>query len=75
MFLFFDDRPSDSPLVERVWRCRSGRAGLFTSVAASHWEMVVSRVLGETTITLRGPETRATSAVCPAEGEWLGIRT
>lgn len=74
MFLIFDDRPSDSPLVERIWRCRSERAGLFASVAASHWEMVVTRLHGETTITVRGPETRATSAVCPADGEWLGIR-
>ncbi len=74
MFLTFDDRPSDSPLVERVWRCRSARAGAFTSVAASQWEMVVTRLHGETTLTVRGPETRATSAICPGEGEWLGIR-
>jgi AraC-like DNA-binding protein len=74
MLLFFDDRPSDSPLVERVWRSRSEHAGRFTSVAASHWEMVVTRVGGRTTMTVRGPETRATSAECPADGEWLAIR-
>jgi AraC-like DNA-binding protein len=74
MLLSFDDRPSDSPLVERVWRSRSVRAGRFTSVAASHWEMVVTRVDGKTTMTVRGPETHATSAECPADGEWLGIR-
>jgi hypothetical protein len=74
MLLLFDDRPSDSPLVERIWECRSGDAGTFSSVAASHWEMVVSRLAEGTRITLRGPETRATSAVCPAASEWLGIR-
>ena len=74
MFLEFEDRPSDSPLVERVWRSHSERGGTFTSVASSHIEMVVSRVRGNVSMTLRGPETRATPAVCPADGEWLGIR-
>jgi hypothetical protein len=74
MLLLFEDRPSDSPLVERVWQSRSVRAGRFASVAASHWEMVVTRVDGRTRMTVRGPETRATAADCPADGEWLGIR-
>ena len=74
MFLIFDDRPSDSPLVERIWRCHSERAGTFLSIAASHWEMVVTRHNGRTTLTVRGPETNAAALDCPAEGEWLGIR-
>ncbi len=74
MFLVFDDRPSNSPFVERVWRCRSERAGRFLSVASPLWEMVVTRRKGESTLTVRGPETRATAMDCPADGEWLGIR-
>ena len=74
MFIVFEDRLSDSPLVERVWRCHSTRAGTFHSVAASHLEMVVTRLRGNTFLTLRGPETRATQAECPAEGEWIAIR-
>jgi hypothetical protein len=70
----FEDRASDSPYVERVWTSYSERAGTFLSVAASHCEMVVTRHRGETTLTLRGPETRATTADCPADTEWLGIR-
>lgn len=73
MFLI-EDRLSDSPLVERVWRAHSERAGSFLSVAASHCEMVVTRHRGETFLTVRGPETKATSADCPSDGEWLGIR-
>jgi len=68
-----EDRLSDSPLVERVWRAHSARAGMFLSVAASHFEMVVTRHRGKTFLTLRGPETKATAADCPANGEWLGI--
>jgi AraC-like DNA-binding protein len=74
MLLVFDDRPSSSPLVERVWRCRSDAAGRFSSIASPLWEMVVTRVRGRTVMTVRGPETRATDAECPADGEWLGIR-
>jgi len=75
MFIVFDDdRSSDSPLVERVWRCHSERAGTFVSMASSPLEMVVTRHRGRTFLTLRGPETRATRADCPAEGEWVAIR-
>jgi AraC-like DNA-binding protein len=74
MFLSFNDRLSDSPFVERVWCCRSDRAGVFLSVAANHFEMAVTRHKGKTFLTLRGPETKATRADCPADGDWLGIR-
>ncbi len=74
MFLAFEDRLSDLPCVERVWRCRSERSGTFLSVAASHFEMAVTRHEGQTFLTLRGPETKATQADCPSGGEWLGIR-
>ena len=36
--------------------------------------MVVTLLKGKIFLTLRGPETKATTADCPAEGEWLGIR-
>ena len=71
--LSFADRPSDSPLVERVWRSQSERAGTFLSMAVCNWMMVVTRVAGRTSITVRGPETRATAAECPADGEWVGL--
>ena len=74
MLIIFEDRPSDSPFVERVWRCHSERAGTFHSMAASHWEMVVTRHMGKKFLTVRGPETKATTADCPAEGEWVAIR-
>jgi hypothetical protein len=43
-------------------------------MAACHWEMVVTRCAGKTSLTVRGPETKATAADCPAEGEWFAIR-
>jgi len=69
----FEDRPSDSPVVERVWRSCSERAGAFLSMATCNWTMVVTRLAGRVSLTVRGPETRATWAHCPADGEWMGI--
>lgn len=72
--LNIEDRLSDAPGVERIWRCRSDRGGPFLSIAESRFEMVVTRHEGRTCLTLRGPETKATPADCPSDGEWIGIR-
>ena len=75
MLICFDnDRASDSPLIERVWSCHSTRAGTFVSIASCHWEMVISRLEGQSIVTVRGPETKPTEVPCPANGEWLAIR-
>jgi hypothetical protein len=73
MLITFEDRPSDSAVVERVWRSRSEQSGQFHSMAACNWVMVVTRHRGRVFLTVRGPETKASVAECPAEGEWLGI--
>ena len=69
-----EERPSESPLVEKVWRFHSAAAvASFISMAETHCGMVVTRCRGKTTLTVRGPETRATPAHCPADAEFLGI--
>lgn len=73
MFIAFEDRPSDCSVVERIWRSRSGQSGRFHSMAACNWVMIVTRHQGRTFLTVRGPETRASVANCPADGEWIGI--
>ena len=73
-FIHFEDRASDHPFVEKVWRCHSERADTFLSVAANSFEMVVTHLGGKTFLTLRGPETKATTLDCPGEGEWVAIR-
>src|ERR1700722_19304875 len=74
MFLRFEQRLSDSPYVERVWRSRSSSAGSFYSMAEPNVELVIARVDGSTQVVLRGPVTRASIVDCPAGGEWLGVR-
>jgi hypothetical protein len=71
----FEERASDSSFVQMIWRAQSERAGSFISLAASHWEMVVTRYQGKTTFTVRGPETKATPLHYQWRGvEWIGIR-
>jgi AraC-like DNA-binding protein len=72
-YFSFDIRPSASPLVETVWRTESERAGTFTSTAETHWEMGITRIAGELTNTMRGPETKAKPAPFPKDAEFLGI--
>ena len=73
-FIRFEERASDHPFVERVWRCHSERADRFLSVAANNFEMAITRLRGKSFLTLRGPETVASAMDCPAEGEWVCIR-
>src|SRR5919108_4407051 len=74
MIFSFDERLSDSPFVERIWCAQSERTGDFLSVAASWWEIVVSKYQGQTTITVRGPETKVTPMqVTLLGGEFFGI--
>lgn len=73
MIIFDEDRPSDSPFVERIWRCHSEGASPFLSIAQSRCELVATRLHGKITLTVRGPETKATSlGDCPTDEEWLG---
>jgi AraC-like DNA-binding protein len=74
MIIIDEERASDSPFVERVWRSHSEGERAFLSIAVNHCEFVVSRLQGKVTMTLRGPETKATPiGNAPAEGEWVGI--
>jgi len=64
----------DSPFVEKIWRTRSEPADSFISIAASHSEIVVTRQEGRTSVTVRGPETRATTLPIPQNAEFFGIQ-
>ena len=52
MIYTLEDRLSDSPFVERIWRAQSERTGDLLSIAMSNWEMVVSRYQDRMYITV-----------------------
>lgn len=70
----FERRSSRSPLIEQTWQTRSEPEESFISVAVSHWEIVVTRQRGTARLTMRGPETKATTAPVPGEAEFFGIQ-
>lgn len=74
MSFVFDERLSDSPFVERIWRTENQAPGNFTSIAVSHWEMVITKYQGKIEMTIRGPETQASNADAPADAEFFGIQ-
>jgi AraC-like DNA-binding protein len=67
-------RRSCSPLVDETWQTESEPEVSFISVAASHWEMVVTRQRGMAWLTVRGPETRATIVPIPQAASFFGIK-
>src|SRR5688572_23128415 len=73
MSFAFQERRSDSPLVEKIWHTRSEQVEPFTSTASAHWEMVVVKYQGNVTLHLRGPETMATPMECPPDAEFFAI--
>jgi len=74
MILFDAQRPSDSPFVEQIWKSHSVGDYPFLSIAVSRLELVVTRFQGKISLTVRGPETKATQmGYCPDGGEWFGI--
>lgn len=79
MTISFEERPSDSPVIEQIWRSSSTTSGPFISTANVYWMMVVWRYRGEMNVTIRGPETLATSAYALEHGfddddtSYLGI--
>ncbi len=74
MQFVFEERRSDSPYVELIWQTESTGAGAFISRAVSQWEIVITRHQGAAHLTVRGPETRATVAPCPAGATFVGIQ-
>jgi AraC-like DNA-binding protein len=70
----FERGSSGSPLVETTWSTQSRSEGSFLSVAVCHWEMVVTRQEEGAWLTVRGPETQATTAPVPTDAEFFGIQ-
>jgi AraC-like DNA-binding protein len=66
-------RSSGSSLIERTWSAVSVPEESFISVAATHWEMVVTRQRDTVRLTVRGPETRATIVPIPRDAQFFGI--
>jgi AraC-like DNA-binding protein len=74
MLFRVEEKPSNSPLVENIWRAQGECAGAFISQSKVNSAIVLTRYKGKTTLTVRGPETKATFLDYQSIGaEYLGI--
>ncbi len=73
MIVELGTQSSESPFVQEVYQARSVGGGSFMSTAASNWEMVITKQQGRITLSLRGPETKASPSPIPKDAEFLGI--
>src|ERR1043165_7871791 len=74
MHLRFGTRPSDSPWIDRVWTCESGRVTEMTSVASETWGLMFWSLDGRSHAAVAGPETRTGTAPVPKGATWVGIQ-
>jgi AraC-like DNA-binding protein len=73
MSIIFEQRHSDSPYVERIWRSRSEGDTHFYSLAFNHCQLVVWEKDGIPQLTIRGPESVATEAHIGPDREHFAI--
>lgn len=74
MEFIFQERISDTKLVDTIWYTESEGSGSFLSLPVSHWEIVFTLEGDYPSIVVRGPETRASSAQVPSNARFLGIK-
>jgi hypothetical protein len=68
------DTEADAKVVDRVWRTCSDAEDTMTSAARTCCQLIFTRMQGRLLASLRGPETRATTAPVPPNAEFLGVR-
>lgn len=70
----YQERPSESPLVERVWHSQADNDDSCIAIADGRWDMVFIIQDGQAKVFITGPQTTAISIPHPAGSEWLGVR-
>ena len=73
MVVKFDADSALAPFVDMIWQSHSVDDSAFTSTASANWELVFTTYAGTTTVTARGPETKASRAEAPAGAFFFGI--
>jgi len=59
MSFTYEERLSDSPFVETIWRTRAESDGRDTATADGRWEIIVMRQSSRLRLSVSGPMTKA----------------
>jgi len=74
MSFIYEERPSDSPFVQTIWRTQSESDGCYINLADGCWDILLIKQAAETRVSLCGPMTKATPILYKAGSEYMGIR-
>lgn len=74
MSFVYEERLSDSPFVEAVWRTEDTADGLYLAAADGAWDLIFTERDGEHRILLSGPSSRATPVPYRAGNRNFGVR-
>src|SRR5258707_15768745 len=70
----YEERLSDSPFIQSVWRACVEDNGFTVLPADGNWHLIVMKQNGKTSLSVEGPMTKAYSLAQTAGTEWFGIR-
>ena len=73
MSSLFEERGSDSPYIEAVWRGQAGNDYATVCPASGHWHLLFLRQNGRVKISIEGPLTKATPVIQAEGTSWFGV--
>jgi AraC-like DNA-binding protein len=74
MRFVYEERPSESPFVEAIWRTEDTSDGTYLAAADGAWDLIFTEHGSEHRILLSGPSSRATPVPYQAGNRNFGIR-
>jgi AraC-like DNA-binding protein len=74
MSFVYEERPSDSPFVETIWRTQSESDGCYMNLADGCWDLLLIKQDAATRVSLCGPMTKAVPVLYKEGSQYMGIR-
>jgi AraC-like DNA-binding protein len=74
MSFTYEDRESDSPFVENIWRTYTDSSGAYVAAADGRWDILIAKHGRSTSVLLGRPTIRATPILYSEGVEHIGIR-
>lgn len=74
MSFVYEERPSDSPFVETIWRTQSESRGCYMNLADGCWDLLLIKQAAVTQVFLAGPMTKASPILYKEGSQYMAIR-
>jgi AraC-like DNA-binding protein len=74
MSFVYEERPTDSPFVETIWRTQSESDGCYMNLADGCWDLLLIKQAAVTQVFLAGPMTKASPILYKEGSQYMAIR-